>query len=80
MGFFSKVVNNPAVQQAIKGTKPAVTSGGGGTTITRSPGRGFFGKLRSRLGLKEGGKVSSKSASARADGCAQRGKTRGKMV
>jgi hypothetical protein len=29
-------------------------------------------------GMKSGGKVSS--ASARADGCAQRGKTRGKMV
>ena len=29
-------------------------------------------------GLKKGGSVSS--ASARADGCAQRGKTRGKMV
>ena len=29
-------------------------------------------------GMKEGGKV--KSASARADGCAIRGKTRGKMV
>lgn len=30
------------------------------------------------LGMKKGGKV--KSASARADGCAQRGKTRGKVV
>jgi len=30
------------------------------------------------MGLKKGGKVSS--ASKRADGCAQRGKTRGKMV
>ncbi len=29
-------------------------------------------------GMKKGGKVSS--ASSRADGCAQRGKTRGKMV
>ncbi len=29
-------------------------------------------------GMKKGGKVSS--ASKRADGCAQRGKTRGKMV
>jgi len=33
---------------------------------------------QSDLGLKKGGKVSS--ASARADGIAQRGKTRGKMV
>lgn len=38
-------------------------------------------------GMKKGGKVkkmaaggSTKSASARADGCAQRGKTRGKIV
>lgn len=32
----------------------------------------------SNPGMKKGGKV--KSASARADGCAQRGKTRGKIV
>ena len=31
-------------------------------------------------GMKKGGKVKMKSASARADGCAQRGKTRGKIV
>ena len=31
-------------------------------------------------GFKKGGTVKMKSASARADGCAQRGKTRGKMV
>jgi hypothetical protein len=30
-------------------------------------------------GMKKGGKVKSKSASSRADGIAQRGKTRGKM-
>jgi hypothetical protein len=30
------------------------------------------------IGKKKGGKVSS--ASARADGCAQRGKTRGKVI
>lgn len=34
--------------------------------------------VKSLFGMKSGGKV--KSASARADGCAQRGKTRGKMV
>ena len=33
---------------------------------------------RETRGMKKGGKV--KSASARADGCAQRGKTRGKMI
>ena len=31
-------------------------------------------------GMRKGGKVKSKSASSRADGIAQRGKTRGKMV
>ena len=35
-------------------------------------------RLKDQGGFKNGGKVSS--ASARADGCAQRGKTRGKMV
>lgn len=34
--------------------------------------------LKSLVGMKKGGSVSS--ASKRADGCAQRGKTRGKMV
>lgn len=31
-------------------------------------------------GMKKGGKVKSKSASSRADGCAQRGKTKGRML
>ena len=35
-------------------------------------------KSEAEMGMKKGGKV--KSASARADGCAQRGKTRGRMV
>lgn len=35
-------------------------------------------RLKKALPFKAGGKVSS--ASSRADGCAQRGKTRGKMV
>ena len=34
--------------------------------------------LGKRMGMKKGGKVSS--ASKRADGCAVRGKTKGKMV
>ena len=34
--------------------------------------------IKSKIGFKHGGAVSS--ASSRADGCAQRGKTRGKMV
>jgi hypothetical protein len=35
-------------------------------------------EAKKELGMKKGGKVSS--ASKRADGCAQRGKTRGRMV
>ena len=31
-------------------------------------------------GLKKGGKVKASSASKRADGCAMRGKTRGRMI
>jgi hypothetical protein len=45
----------------------------------RPPARERMNKALSELdGMKKGGKVSS--ASARADGCAQRGKTRGKIV
>lgn len=33
-----------------------------------------------KAGMKKGGKVKMSSASKRADGCAQRGKTRGKIV
>jgi hypothetical protein len=32
------------------------------------------------MGLKKGGKVKAPSASKRADGCAQRGKTKGRFV
>jgi hypothetical protein len=34
--------------------------------------------MRGAMGMKKGGKVSS--ASSRADGCAQRGKTKGRMI
>ncbi len=45
----------------------------------RPPPRERMNKALSELdGMKKGGKVSS--ASARADGCAQRGKTRGRIV
>ncbi len=40
--------------------------------------RGHIATNEALYGMKKGGKVSS--ASSRADGCAQRGKTRGKMV
>jgi len=32
------------------------------------------------LGMKKGGMVKSSSASSRADGCAQRGKTKGRVI
>jgi glucose-6-phosphate dehydrogenase assembly protein OpcA len=41
-------------------------------------GRKTRQQAKLELGMKKGGKVSS--ASKRADGCAQRGKTKGKMV
>jgi len=42
--------------------------------------REAFGNIRKALGFKSGGSVKASSASKRADGCAVRGKTRGKMV
>ena len=35
---------------------------------------------RALIGMKKGGSVKASSASKRADGCAQRGKTKGRMV
>jgi len=42
--------------------------------------REAFGNIRKALGFKSGGSVKASAASKRADGCAVRGKTRGKMV
>jgi hypothetical protein len=42
--------------------------------------REAFGNIRKALGFKSGGAVKVSSASKRADGCAVKGKTRGKMV
>jgi len=42
-------------------------------------GRGM-GRGMQAQGMKKGGKVKKCAASKRGDGCAQRGKTRGKMV
>jgi hypothetical protein len=51
-----------------------------GANPKMSSGLGMFGaKLAGRMGMKKGGSVSS-SASKRGDGCAIRGKTKGKMV
>lgn len=64
-----------------------VGGGGGMASISRGTGTGPFGSnaidALSGLGVKaykKGGKVKVSSASKRADGIAQRGKTRGKMV
>jgi len=48
---------------------------GGGSGMGRGMGRGMQAQ-----GMKKGGKVKKCAASKRGDGCAQRGKTRGKMV
>jgi hypothetical protein len=38
------------------------------------------GMIKNSVGMKKGGRVKMSSASKRADGCAIRGKTRGKTV
>ena len=45
--------------------------------LQKAMGMTQAGKMR---GMKKGGKVKKCAASKRGDGCAQRGKTRGKMV
>jgi hypothetical protein len=37
-------------------------------------------QAQAEVGMKKGGKVKASSASKRADGIAQRGKTRGRMI
>jgi hypothetical protein len=54
------------------GTRPGVTTGGPKPAPVGMTGLGR------RMGMKEGGKVSS--ASKRADGCCIKGKTKGKMI
>jgi hypothetical protein len=58
---------NPTLQDATERMKAGDAAGG----------REIMRKL---VGLKKGGKVSATSASKRADGIVQRGKTRGRMV
>ena len=57
-----------------------IIRGGGGGSGSAIDIEGLPAKLRPRGGkqMKKGGKV--KSASARADGCAKRGKTKGKIL
>ena len=71
---------NELKRETSRGGKPPETSGFGPKLTFLTPER--LSKSREAMGgsadYKKGGKVSS--ASKRADGCAQRGKTRGKMV
>jgi len=50
----------------------------GGSGSEESPGAKGEAQQKANQGMKKGGKVSS--ASKRADGCAIKGKTKGKMV
>lgn len=71
---------NELKRETSRGGKPPETSGFGPKLTFLTPER--LSKSREAMGgsadYKKGGKVSS--ASSRADGCAIRGKTRGKMV
>jgi len=68
-GFGDDVKKKPPVKKAKGGSLPDLTGDGKITRADVLKGRGVF---------KKGGSVGS--ASKRADGCAVRGKTRGKMV
>jgi hypothetical protein len=75
------VINNKPRPSFTGGPKPAPT--GLGSAMQNNPrmaqNLGALGAgLGKRMGMKKGGKVSS--ASKRADGCAVKGKTKGKMV
>jgi len=64
------------MKDAIQQVK-AKQDGAGSPSYTYDPVSQTYQQVGGR-GMKKGGKVSS--ASARADGCAMRGKTRGKIV
>ncbi len=72
MGGIRNAVNQAVAQAPVRPVEsPAAPSGG--IVAKAAPGRGL-----GPGGMKKGGKVSS--ASKRADGCAIRGKTKGRMV
>ena len=72
------LIDRSGIQRSTSGT--LAPRGGGGGSGAGVDIEGLPAKLRPRGGkqMKKGGKV--KSASARADGIAKRGKTRGKIV
>jgi hypothetical protein len=73
---FVKVSDIAKVAEAVPSTK-STTSGVGGM-YKRLTASDIEEEKKAKMGMKKGGKVSS--ASKRADGCAVKGKTRGKMV
>jgi hypothetical protein len=73
---FVKVSDIAKVAEAVPSTK-STTSGVGGM-YKRLTASDIEEEKKAKTGMKKGGKVSS--ASKRADGCAVKGKTRGKMV
>ena len=62
-----------SVSERAKASRESARAGSG-KTDTRSVGE----RLKSAFGMKSGGSVGS--ASRRADGCATKGKTRGKYI
>lgn len=60
---------------------PVTTRFGGYASTEDTPDSAVQGaNFRRNVGMKKGGAVKSKSASKRADGCAQRGKTKGRII
>ena len=54
--------------------------GGGGGSEALNPGMTLNLETGKQTAMKKGGTVKSSSASKRADGCATKGKTRGRMI
>jgi hypothetical protein len=79
----TKMSANERTKQNIEDTKQNIKENltsarsGSGKTDSRSVNERIRSGIRSTLGFAKGGSVS---ASSRADGIAQRGKTRGKMI
>ena len=73
---FIKVSDIAKVAEAVPSAKSA--SSEVGSMYKRLTASDIEEEKKSKMGMKKGGVVGS--ASKRADGCAQRGKTRGKMV
>ena len=82
--IYRRSVPNPSLEDMInevpdKRRLPEKIYDFAGERIT-APMVDMVGAGLEKVGMKKGGRVKMASASKRADGCAQRGKTRGKMV